>query len=233
MTRLHPRWLRVYVVTSSGLVPGRGHREVAGAALDGGARAIQLRAPELPEGELRSAAEEIAERCRRTGALFVVNDRVDVAAAVGAGAHVGQGDEPAIARAALGDGLALGISVSTPDQARAAESAGADYLGVTVWSTPTKPEAEPMGLDGLRAVVEVVSVPVVAIGGVDASNAREVLAAGASGVAVVSAVGAAPDPVAATRTLVEAVTGDRVGGSGLMKRAGQASGSPPRGVGER
>jgi thiamine-phosphate pyrophosphorylase len=209
MARVHPRSLRVYVVTSSGLVHGRGHLEVAGAALDGGANAIQLRAPELPDDELRDAAEELAERCRRTGTLFVVNDRVDVAVAVEAGAHVGQGDEPASARAALGDALPLGISVATPEQARAAERAGADYLGLTVWSTPSKPDAEPMGLEGLRAVVEAVSVPVVAIGGIDAANAREVLAAGASGVAVVSAVGAAPDPVAATRTLVEAVTGER------------------------
>jgi thiamine-phosphate pyrophosphorylase len=211
MARLHPGSFRVYVVTSSGLVPGRGHLEVAAAALEGGASAIQLRAPELGDDALLATARELAGWCRRAGALFVVNDRVDVAAAVGAGAHVGQGDDPSSARARLGGDVALGISVSTPREAAAAERAGADYLGVTVWATPTKPEAEPMGLEGLRAVVGAVSLPVVAVGGVDAANAPAVLEAGAAGVAVVSAVGAASDPVAATRELVEAVTGGRSG----------------------
>ncbi|HEX6332215.1 MAG TPA: thiamine phosphate synthase [Actinomycetota bacterium] len=210
MTRLRPRSLRVYVVTSSGLAPGRGHRVVARAALDGGASAIQLRAPGMPEDELLATAEEIATWCRRAEVVFVVNDRVDVAAEVGAGAHVGQGDDPMRARAVLGD-LPLGISVSTPEEAAAAERAGADYLGLTVWATPTKPEAEAMGLEGLRAVAGSVSLPVVAIGGIDATNAQAVLDAGAAGVAVVSAIGAAPDPVAATRELVAMVTDDRVG----------------------
>jgi thiamine-phosphate pyrophosphorylase len=99
----------------------------------------------------------------------------------------------------------LGISVATPEQADAAERAGADYVGVTVFATPTKPDAVPIGLDGLRAIVEATSLPVVGVGGIDPSNAPEVLAAGAAGIAVVSAVGAAPDPVKATQELVELV----------------------------
>jgi thiamine-phosphate diphosphorylase len=99
----------------------------------------------------------------------------------------------------------LGISVATPEQAEAAETAGADYVGVTVFATSTKTEAVPIGLDGLRSIVESTSLPVVGVGGIDLSNAREVLATGAVGVAVVSAVGTASDPVTATRRLVETV----------------------------
>ena len=94
---MDPRSLRVYVLTSKGFVPGRSHRDVAEAALAGGATAVQLRAPELTDARLEPLAGELAERCRAAGALFVVNDRVPVAAAVGAGAHVGQADDPGAA----------------------------------------------------------------------------------------------------------------------------------------
>lgn len=196
----------VYVVTSSGLVPGRSHRDVALAAVEGGATAIQLRGKGLPDEELLALAGDLAARCRERGVLFLVNDRVDVAVAAEAdGAHVGQGDDPAGARALLGPDRVLGVSVSTAGEAVAAERAGADYLGVTVWASRTKPEAAPVGVEGLRAVCAATHLPVVAIGGIDPSNAAEAIAAGASGVAVVSAVGAAADPVSATRALAEAV----------------------------
>jgi thiamine-phosphate pyrophosphorylase len=178
---------------------------VAEAALAGGATAVQLRAPELTDARLEALAGELAERCRAAGALFVVNDSVAVAASVGAGAHVGQGDDPGSARQVLDPTAVLGVSVSTTDEARAAEVAGADYLGVTVWATPTKPEAEPRGLDGLRAIAREISLPVVGVGGIHAGNAADVLEAGAAGIGVVSAVGAAPDAVRATETLVDAV----------------------------
>jgi thiamine-phosphate pyrophosphorylase len=210
MASLDPCSLRIYVVTSSGLVPGRGHRDVALAAIEGGATAVQLRASELVDDDLLPLASELADRCRGAGVLFVVNDRVEVAARSGAGAHVGQADDPRAARERLGTGAALGISVSTVEEALAAAGAGADYLGVTVWATATKPEAVASGIHGLRAVVEATDLPVVAIGGIDAVNAGQVLEAGASGVAVVSAVGAAEDPVAATRELVAATMGGGV-----------------------
>src|SRR6266540_3043185 len=124
MGAIDPERLRVHVITSSGLVRGRGHIEVADAAVEGGADVVQLRAPELSYDELLSVAREIERRCRRSQVLFVVNDRIDIA---------------------------------------------------------------------------------VGVGGIDPSNARKVLAAGAAGVAVVSAVGTASDPVAATRRLVEIV----------------------------
>jgi thiamine-phosphate pyrophosphorylase len=205
MGELVPRSLAVYVATSSGFVVGRGHLEVAKAAIEGGATAVQLRAPELKDDRLTELALEIGGACRAAGVLFVVNDRAAVASRVGAGVHVGQGDDPAAARATLGPEPILGVSVSSADQARTAEAGGADYLGVTVWPSATKPEAEPQGLDGLRLIVDATSLPVVGIGGVDARNVGQVMDASAVGVCVVSAVGAAPDPERATRELVDAV----------------------------
>jgi thiamine-phosphate pyrophosphorylase len=107
--------------------------------------------------------------------------------------------------------MVLGVSVGDADEARAAEAAGADYLAVTVWETATKPEAVPAGLDGLRAVAAATALPVVGIGGIDAGNAREVLAAGGAGIAVIGAVAAAPDPVAAVKELREVVDAFREG----------------------
>jgi thiamine-phosphate pyrophosphorylase len=205
MSALDPRSLEVYVVTSGGLRPGREHLDVGLAAIRGGASAVQLRAPELTDEELVLLAQVLAPACAAAKVLCVVNDRVEVAARVGCSAHVGQGDRPEAARAVLGDAGYLGVSVAAPAEARDAETAGADYLGITVWPTPTKPEARAVGLDGLRAIARATSLPVVGIGGIDAGNATEVLGAGAAGVAVVSAVGAADDPEAATRTLVDVV----------------------------
>jgi thiamine-phosphate pyrophosphorylase len=206
MGRLRPGALALYVLTSGTAFPGRSHEDVAGAAIDGGASAIQLRAPELDDDRLTRVADAIAARARDAGVRFLVNDRVDVARASGAdGAHVGQADAWRRARDRLGPELLLGVSVGNVEEARAAEDAGADYLAVTVWSTPTKPEAVPTGLDGLRAVAETTTLPVVGIGGIDAGNARDVLAAGAAGVAVIGAVAGAPDPIEAARELRAAV----------------------------
>lgn len=205
--RLDAQPLGVYVVTSASF-RGRSHLDVARAAVAGGATAVQLRAPELDDDALRSVAARLVALCREAGVLSIVNDRPDVAVAVGAGgAHVGQGDDAEGARAILGDDRILGISVATPEQAERAAASGADYLGVTVWSTPTKPEAAPTGPDGVRSVAAATSLPVVGIGGIDPTNAPEVIAAGAVGVAVISAVADAEDPVAATRALRDAVHG--------------------------
>jgi thiamine-phosphate pyrophosphorylase len=206
MTTLDPTALRLYVVTATDRLTGPGHLGVVEAAITGGATAIQLRAPELADEDLLPLARAVASRCRAAGVLSIVNDRPGVARAAGAdGAHVGQGDDPGAARDVLGPEAILGISVEDPTQARAAEAAGADYLGVTVWATPTKPDAEPRGLGGLHEVCDAVGLPVVGIGGIDATNARAVLDAGAAGVAVISAVAGAADPVGATRRLRSAV----------------------------
>jgi thiamine-phosphate pyrophosphorylase len=200
-----PPILDVYVITSAGLVAGRGHAEVALAAVEGGATAVQLRAPGLDDDKLWAVARLLAPRVRERGVLFIVNDRVEVALQSGAdGVHLGQDDLSEVESAQRGR-LVLGVSVESSVQARAAEEMGADYLGVTVWATTTKPEARPVGLEGLRSVVASTSLPVVGVGGVDPSNAAEVIGAGATGVAAVSSVGAASDPVAATRALVGAV----------------------------
>ena len=205
MARLDPRALRVYVLTSARFA-GRSHRDVAMAALEGGAGSIQLRAPELPDDELLAVASELARACADAQVLFVVNDRPQIAlAAAAAGAHVGREDDPSDARRLLGPDRVLGMSVEGGSQAREAEDMGADYLGVTVWATPTKPEATPGGLALVRAISGQSSLPVVGIGGIDASNAPAVLEAGAAGVAVISAVAAAPDPIEATRELVRVV----------------------------
>jgi thiamine-phosphate diphosphorylase len=114
---------------------------------------------------------------------------------------VGQDDDLHEARGRLGPERILGVSVGSVEEAQAAEAAGADYLGVTVWATATKPEAVPVGPEGLGDVARATGLPVVGIGGIRADNAREVLAAGAAGIAVIGAVAAAEDAVAAVREL--------------------------------
>ena len=202
MARIDPTTLRVYVVTSEHVVPGRTHRDIAMAALDGGATAVQLRAPELADEELAPLASSLVAMCGVAGVPLLVNDRVEVAVESGAtGAHVGQRDDLATARGRLGPERTLGVSVGNAEDAWVAEMAGADYLGVTVWATATKPEAEPVGLEGLREVAGATALPVVGIGGIHAGNARDVLKAGATGIAVIGAVATADDPVAAVRAL--------------------------------
>jgi thiamine-phosphate pyrophosphorylase len=208
---LDRRRLEVYVVTSAASGPGvfgsgRDHHDIAAAAIAGGATAVQLRAPELSDDELLVVAAEIADACHRSNVMFIVNDRVEVAITSGAdGVHVGQDDDPISVRRRLGPDRVLGVSVSTLAHVNQAELAGADYLGVTVWATPTKPDAVPRGLEAFRDIVRSTPIPVVGIGGIFASNGTLVLEAGGAGLAVISAVAAAPDPVAATRELAGVV----------------------------
>jgi thiamine-phosphate pyrophosphorylase len=204
MGRVGASALRLYVVTGA-VVPGRTHGDVARAAVAGGATAVQLRAPDLDDDRLLAVARDVARLCRLGGVMFMVNNRIDVALTVDAGVHLGQSDDLASARSRLGENKVLGMSVDDADEARAAEAAGADYLGVTVWPSSSKPAARPQGLGGLGGVVRATRLPVVGIGGVGISNVAEVFGAGASGVAVISAVAAAPDPLAAVRELRAAV----------------------------
>jgi thiamine-phosphate pyrophosphorylase len=202
---LDPGRLAVYVVTSTAFA-NRSHLDVADAAIGGGATAVQLRAPELEDAALLRIAADIAARCASAGVLFIVNDRAEVAAEVGAdGVHVGQCDDPRLARRVLGSERVLGVSVGSPEEAVNAESLGADYLGVTVWPTPTKPEAHAVGLDALSKIAGAAPLPVIGIGGIDVSNAAAVIDAGAVGVAVISAVAGADDPTGSTAALRDAV----------------------------
>jgi thiamine-phosphate pyrophosphorylase len=158
--------------------------ETARVAVDGGATVVQLRL----KAASTDAVVERGRPFRELPATFVVNDDVEAALRLGAdGVHLGRDDEGA-ARA-LESGLLLGLSAASLDEARAAEERGAAYVGAgPVRPTPSQLDADPpIGLDGLRAICAAVSVPVVAIGGIDASNARDCVAAGAAGVAVIRA----------------------------------------------
>jgi thiamine-phosphate pyrophosphorylase len=195
----------LYVITDAGLSPGRTHADIARAALAGGADAVQLRDKSSTAQNLSVLASEIQPIARKFGAVFLVNDRVDVALVAGAdGAHVGQEDLPAReARRLLKTPAILGVSAGTVEEARQAQRDGADYIGVgPVYPTPTKPDAgEAIGVEGLARIIRAVEVPVVAIGGIDADNVAQVIAAGAAGAAVVSAVVRASDMAAAARAL--------------------------------
>jgi thiamine-phosphate pyrophosphorylase len=170
-------------------------------ALRGGVDIVQLRDKELSDDELVAAAEPFREACEKHGALFVLNDRPDLVEACGAhGVHVGRSDTPvAEARALVGPDRLVGISVSTADEL--GDVAGADYVGVTAFATPTKEDAVAGGFDLLSLAAETLTVPWFAIGGVDLSNVAEVTAAGAPGIAVVRAIRDADDPEAAAREL--------------------------------
>ena len=158
-------------------------------AIAEGATVVQLRVKDASTDEVVEVGRSMRASCAAAGVLFVVNDDVGAALRAGAdGVHLGRDDAGAgQARAA---GLLLGLSASDLEEAREAEAGGAAYVGAgPVWPTPSKPDAEPaLGLDGLAAICRAVEVPVVAIGGVDASNAGECIQAGAAGVAVIRAV---------------------------------------------
>jgi len=196
---------RVYVITDSHQARGRSHREIAEAAIRGGATAVQLRMKDEPARVMLEAAREIAPLCRAAGVAFIVNDRVDVALISGAdGVHVGQDDLPARdVRALMGPRALIGVSAATVEEGEAAERMGADYLGVgAVYPTGTKPDAgAPVGLARLGEIRRAVHLPLVGIGGITADNAAAVIRAGASGVAVITAVTMAKDMAAATRRL--------------------------------
>lgn len=180
---------------------GEDPRPLLEAALRGGVDVVQLRDKELDDEALAAAAEPFRAACDAHGALFILNDRPDLIEACGAdGVHVGRGDASVgVARALVGSERLLGLSVSAPDELD--DVAGADYVGVTAFSTPTKDDAVPGGLGLLAAAAETLTVPWFAIGGVDLSTVAEVAGAGARGVAVVRAIRDASDPEAAARAL--------------------------------
>ena len=190
--------LRLIVITDRALAAPRTVEAVVEEVLHAGAPAIQLRDKEATALELLGLGRRLKAMTREAGALFFVNDRLDVALALEAdGVHLGPDDIPVgAARAVVPDGFLIGYSTDDPAEARAAVAAGADYIGCgTVYPTATKADAgASIGLEGLRKVVEAVSVPVVGIGGIDAERAREVAPIGAAGVAVIGSVMGAGNP---------------------------------------
>lgn len=202
--KTHLDW-SLYVVTDAGLSRGRSHLAVIEAAIAGGATIVQYREKMASTRQMIAEAQALRELTRRAGVPLIVNDRLDVALAIDAdGVHVGQDDMPAVlARRLIGPDKILGVSAANLSEAMQAVQDGADYLGVgPIVATPTKPDAAPpIGMDGLREICRNVPLPVVAIGGINATNAADAIAAGAHGIAVVSAVVAAEDVAAAARQL--------------------------------
>jgi thiamine-phosphate pyrophosphorylase len=197
--------LDLYVITDEGISGGRSHVEIARNAIDGGADVIQLREKFCACRDMVRAGREISCITRKAGALFIVNDRLDVALACGAdGVHLGQGDiRIDTARQLAPRKFIIGVSVGSAEEAEEAILGGADYIAVSpVFETRSKDDAGPgHGLSLITAIRRRTRVPVIAIGGIDESNVREVIAAGAAGIAVISAVVGKPDISRAARDL--------------------------------
>ncbi|NMA55724.1 MAG: thiamine phosphate synthase [Firmicutes bacterium] len=188
----------LYLLTDKTLAKGRPLEQIVKEAILGGATLVQYRAKNTSSRRMLEEAQALLALTRRHQIPLIVNDRLDIALAIDAeGVHLGQDDIPcSLARKLMGSNKIIGISASTPEEARQAESDGADYLGVgAVFPTATKADAgEAIGLDNIRAICEAVSIPIVAIGGINLENAASVAATGVAGLAVISALISAPDP---------------------------------------
>ena len=196
----------LHLVTDRPLALGRDILDIVSAAVRGGVDLVQLREKECSTREFLELGQAIVKLLQPMGVPLLINDRVDIALAVGAsGVHIGQSDMPyADARRLLGPDAIIGLSVESTAQALAAETLDVDYLGLSpVFVTATKRELQnQLGLDGVSAIRQISRHRLIAIGGINQSNARRVCAAGADGVAVVSAICSAADPAAVSRELV-------------------------------
>ncbi|WP_319772811.1 thiamine phosphate synthase [Breoghania sp.] len=205
--------LSLYLVTDTALCGARGVAETAAAAARGGATLVQLRDPLAKTRELVELARALKAALEPFRLPLIVNDRIDVALASGAeGVHIGQKDmAPADARALLGADAVLGLSVGSLEELAVSDLAPVDYVGIGPYrGTATKQDAgEAIGLSGFRTVREKIDLPAVAIGGIKAEHAGELIAGGADGVAVVSAICAAPDPEAAARDIMARINAAR------------------------
>jgi thiamine-phosphate pyrophosphorylase len=202
----------LYAVIDGEALGGRRHIEVAEELIRGGAKIIQFRDKSRDKSERLSITQGLKDLCSRHGVLFIVNDYIGLALATDAdGLHLGQKDLPvSVARRLLPIGKIIGCSVNTLDQALAAQSSGADYIAVgSIYPTSSKEGAVVVGLEGLRQIKQAVSLPVVAIGGINKDNVAEVLAAGADAVAVISAILKAEDIEEATRQIIEALKAEK------------------------
>ena len=196
----------IYVIVDPEHCGGRDIFTVAEATASAGAAVIQLRHKNAPKSNVAKEAQTITEICRENDTVFVVNDFPDIAAEVGAdGVHVGQGDTSiAECRTILHPDQIVGKSNALLEEAIASYNEGADYIAVgSIYTTDTKSDTRPAGLSTLQAVADRVSAPIVAIGGIKASNIGPVAQAGADCVCVATAVTLAEDPAVSTRELVE------------------------------
>jgi len=202
----------LYVVTDPDLSLGRSPVEIAALAYEGGADVVQLRDKHADGKQLLGWARGMKELADKYGKIFIVNDRLDIAILSGAhGVHLGQSDIPvAEARKLVSPDFIIGASVKSTEEAAEAEKNGADYLGVTLFETKTKADADPAGgLELLGKILLSVDVPVVAIGGMNRDNAASVIEAGAEGVAFVSAVVSKEDVVQASGDLKAIITASK------------------------
>ncbi|MEA2289950.1 MAG: thiamine-phosphate pyrophosphorylase [Solirubrobacteraceae bacterium] len=215
MTSAHDLRARLHAARLYFVADRTGLERALDGALAGGADLVQLRDKVAGDDELLAAATWARDRCTAAGALFVLNDRPDLAVAAGAdGVHVGQDDMPvAEARAIVGDAAIVGLSTHSIAQADAGARSGADYIAVgPVHATPTKEGRPPIGLEPIRhAAAHVTALPWFAIGGLDAETIGAVVGAGARRAVIVRAIAGAPDPEAATRALRAALEGEPVG----------------------
>lgn len=206
--------LTLMLVTDAAMMARRGVVETSLAAVAGGVTVVQLRDKTADDESLTALARALRESLAPLGVPLIVNDRVAVAIAAEAeGLHIGQEDgSPAEARARIGAEMILGLSVTGPADVATVDPAVVDYVGLgPVIASATKADAAPpLGLDGTRAIGATLGLPWVAIGGIDAGNAGAIMATGASGVAVVSAIAAADDPRAAAAGLRAAIQEGRV-----------------------
>ena len=196
--------MRLYAVTDRTWVGKQSLAEQVESALRGGVTCVQLREKELDEERFLREAEEIFSLCKRYRVPFFINDNVALALRCHAdGVHVGQDDmDVAAVRRLVGQEMMIGVSVHTVEEARAAAEGGADYLGVgAMFATSTKTDASLVTKETLRAICEAVSIPVVAIGGINKTNLLELAGTGVDGVALVSAIFSAADIAAECRLL--------------------------------
>ena len=197
--------LRLYAVTDRAWAADEDAlMDQIAAAIDGGAGIVQLREKHLDHDAFLNEAQRFVALCREKGVVSIINDAVDIAAAVGAdGVHVGQSDLAAgRAREVLGPDKLIGVSTHSVEEALAAQAAGADYLGVgAAFVTGTKADAAPISRDTIRAITAAVDIPVVAIGGISRDNITELAGCGLDGVAVVSALFAQKDVKTAAKEL--------------------------------
>jgi thiamine-phosphate pyrophosphorylase len=197
--------LSLYVITDRELSKGRPLEEVVNVALEGGATVIQLREKKLTDREIFIMGMKIKPLIQKADACFIINDRIDLALALDAdGVHLGQSDLPLnIARKLMGEKKIIGISVKTIEEAQEAEAQRANYLGVgSIYPTKTKKDTGPIvGPQRISQIRKAVNLPIVGIGGIQLHNIKEVIKAGAVGIAVVSAVMGAPDMAEACRAM--------------------------------
>ena len=203
----------VYLVTDRGLCRNRSLQDIVLQAVQGGAAYVQLREKDLSTRDFVEEAVAIKKLLLPFHVPLITNDRIDVALACGAdGVHIGQEDMPyATARKLMGEKAIIGLSVETWADVEASQNLDVDYIGVSpVFATPTKTDTkEPWGLEGLRKIKSFSRHPLVAIGGINESNARTVIKAGADCLAVVSAVCSADDPAAAVAKLQSIINEER------------------------